>query len=155
MPLNILCRHNPLAYPAEEEKRAISALAAASQDATNRRDGWVRQEYNLDRENQRSLPVPEVSGAHQLLGQAFSDACNSVTTKPSPGALDPVKECVMAIMWELSECPLPIFDSVGGLNGLIQLMAPAAVYQARQENVRTLSLSCPRSVDYLRSSTSS
>jgi hypothetical protein len=136
-----LCRRNPLSYSAEEEKRAISVLAAASQEATNRRDAWVRQEHYVDGETQLSVRNPQASGVHQLLGQTFLNACSSVVTKPSPGALDPVKECIIAIMWELLDCPFPrpILDPEGGLEGLIRLIAPTAVYQARQENVGALS----------------
>jgi hypothetical protein len=81
---------------------------------------------------------PDADHIRQLLAQTFSNVYTSVFKKPNIGALDPVKECVMAICWELLGCSYsqPIVDSVGGFHDLIRLLAAAAVYQAGLEDVR-------------------
>jgi len=142
LPLNSLCKQNPFPQPAEEEKRAISALASASQEATTRRDLWVRQELTFDpsaANTQYSVQISDADGIRQLMAQAFSNAYNAVIEKPNIVALNPVQECAMAITWELLNCSCsrPVVHSIGGFDGLIRLLASAAVYQAGQEDVRS------------------
>ena len=91
-------------------------------------------------ENQAYPDKPSASAIRELFSVELSDACTSYTEKPGQAALTPLKECILAIVWELTNNTYAssIAAEKDDYANLIRLLSRAAVYQAGQENVRII-----------------
>jgi hypothetical protein len=68
---------------------------------------------------------------------SFSVVCDSMTEKPDLRVLHPLKQCVLAIFWELTESlySRQILVKDGDLEELVCLLPSAAIFQANFEHV--------------------
>jgi hypothetical protein len=101
-------------------------------------EGRHSQKFNP--ETQVYPEVTSTSDVRQMFSAELSDACNSVTERPSQAALKPLKDCILAILWEISnQAYSSSFIADDKIADLVRLLSRAAVYQAGQENVRLVS----------------
>jgi hypothetical protein len=100
------------------------------------RDAWLVDE-STDRVSDIEQSKRDVRA---IVLESVSSTSTSLLKQPTAAALHPLKACILAIVWELIECPesLALLGDQASFDDIARLLSVAAVYQAKLEYVRAL-----------------
>ncbi len=106
-------------------------------------DDWFDQDIDLSLTDNQDNSFVRAAAARQMYLQGISSACKAIDYQPISSELIPVREGVLAVVWELLHCELnynALDNDIEGDRGdspqLAYLLSSAAVCQARNDKVR-------------------
>lgn len=134
-----------LLSPVEPDIQRIETNIS-SLNFANENDSWF-QEIHREIDSGVSLTnLPEEMEVRQQFFQHLESTRMFQRSKNPPPELMPLKQCALAIIWELLHCPssCQFLHERGSRDDLVRLLPFAIAYQVDRQEVRTSS-DCPRS----------